>query len=409
MSAVRFHNVEDVRDSIETLAQEHGVGHPFIYWTFLAVIIAAIVCLPLVKVDMSIGAPGQVRPAVERMPVRTAISGKITVLNVSDNQSVRKGDTLLEVETASLDVRIAQVTKQVEENSLALADLVLLTQSVSFEPTSDALSNCKDISLTDSAKVLTEKLVSAQYIRQYSLLQSEYRRLLARRARKAVDLTRSEILHKKGLITDSAYEDQRFEVDAIGRELELTLQQTLSRWQADRVERERRETDLASELKQLKEQRDLYLVRAPIDGTAIGFRGLHEGLFLPAEQQVGEISPGGGLQTDVFVSTRDVGFIHKNQSVNIQVEAFPYTEWGMLKGRVKDISQDFIQLGQQAAFRVVVDLDSTQLRSSSGVIVDVRRGMTVNARFVLERRTLFSILYGKLSESLDPRAERAAN
>jgi hypothetical protein len=51
-----------------------------------------------------------------------------------------------------------------------------------------------------------------------------------------------------------------------------------------------------------------------------------------------------------------------------------------------------------------VDLDDTRLTSSSGLKVELRRGMTVNARFVLERRTLFSVLYGKLSDSLDPRS-----
>ena len=87
------------------------------------------------------------------------------------------------------------------------------------------------------------------------------------------------------------------------------------------------------------------------------------------------------------------------------MDAFPYSEWGTLKGHVRDVSQDFVQLGQQVAFKAVVDLDSTQLRSASGAAVDLRRGMTINARFILKKRTLFNLLYSKMSESLDPSAK----
>jgi HlyD family secretion protein len=76
---------------------------------------------------------------------------------------------------------------------------------------------------------------------------------------------------------------------------------------------------------------------------------------------------------------------------------------------VRDVSQDFVQSGQQIAFKAVIDLDSMQLRSASGVAVDLRRGMTINARFILKKRTLFNLLYSKMSESLDPGAKPVAD
>jgi HlyD family secretion protein len=262
--------------------------------------------------------------------------------------------------------------------------------------------------LADFARDLPRRLGTAQYLRQHALLLSEIRRLLSQRIKVRQDLVRAENLHQRGLIAESAFDEQRFTLEAVERELDLSLQQTLNRWQSDRIERGLKRIDLTSETKQLREQRELHVVRAPVDGTAIGFLGLHAGLFLPAEQRLGEISPGGGLQADVYIAPRDIGFVRTGQPVSIQVDAFPYTEWGMIKGHVRDISQDFVQVGQQLAFRAVVDLEGTSLTSASGMTVELRRGMTVNARFVLEERTLFNVLYGKLSESLDPRAKGAA-
>ena len=408
MSSTKFHHPEDVRDSIESLQQQHGSQRPVIYWLVLGVTAAAVACLPLVKVDMSIGAPGQVRPAIERMPVQAAVAGKIEELNVSDNQSVRKGEVLLLIEATALKARLAQNEKQQEENDQALADLDLMLAHPALAQLPDDTDRFAALGQTDFARDLPRQLGTAQYLRQHALLLSETQRLLAQRSKARQDLARAGNLHRQGLITESAFDDQRFTVEAVERELDLSLQQTLNRWQSDRIERGLRRIDLTSEAKQLREQRELHAVRAPVDGTAIGFLGLHPGLFLPAEQRLGEISPGGGLQADVYIGPRDIGFVRTGQPVSLQVDAFPYTEWGMIKGHVRDISQDFVQVGQQLAFRSVVDLEGTSLTSASGMRVELRRGMTVNARFVLEERTLFNLLYGKLSESLDPRAKRAA-
>lgn len=405
MTIARFHAPQDVQDSIESLQREHGSDKAVIYWLCLVVTAAAVACLPLVKVDMSIGAPGQVRPAIERLSVQTAVAGKLDELRVKDNQAVRKGDVLLRIDAAALEARLSQNEKQREENDQVLVDLSLLLGQTTFPAANEGSDRFALFGRSDFTSGLPQKLTTAQYLRQHALLLSEIQRLLLQRTRSSQELVRTQGLHQKGLVTQSAYDELRFAVEAVERELDFSLQQTLSRWQADRLERERRRIDLASEAKQLREQRELHEIRAPVDGTAIGFASLQPGLFLPAGQRLGEISPGGGLQADVYIGPRDIGFVRTGQPVSIQVDAFPYTEWGTLKGRVRDISQDFVQIGQQLAFRAVVDLDDTQLRAASGMTVDLRRGMTVNARFVLEERTLFNVLYGKLSESLDPRAK----
>lgn len=401
MSTARFHHPEDVQDSIESLQREHGGGRSYIYWLALLVTAAAVASLPLVKVDMSVGAPGQVRPALERLPVQPAVSGKITRLAVADNQAVHQGEVLLVIDMASLEARLAQNADQRAENDQALADLDLLLGHPELAPAPDRFPQ---LERGDFASVLPGRLVTGQYLRQHAVLLSDLRRLLGQRQRATLDFARAGALYAKGLLAEAAYDEQRFTLESADRELDLALQQTLSRWQTDRIDRTRRRIDLASEAKQLQELRELHIVRAPVDGTAIGFLGLHPGQFIPAEQRLGEISPGGGLQADVYIGPRDIGFVRTGQPVKLQVDAFPYTEWGMLRGHVRHISQDFVQVGSVPAFRTVVELEDTRLTSASGLTVELRRGMTVNARFVLERRTLFNVLYGKLSDSLDPRA-----
>lgn len=396
-------------DSIESLQGVHGDNKPVIYWILLLVTAAAVGSLPLIKVDSSVGAPGQVRPAIERLAVYPAVGGRIESLSVRDNQPVRKGDVLLVIDAAAIDARLTQNAHQAEENDSALGDLDTLLARVKISPESAALDGRFGfLTGTEFLVALPRALRTAQGLRQHALLLSDAQRLLLQRDKALHDLSRSEALHAKGLITDADLDQQQFAKNSIERELDLLLQQTLSRWQSEKIDRELKQTDLRSEAKQLKEQKSLYTLKAPVDGTAMGFNGLNPGLFLPADQIIGEISPGGALQADVYISPRDIGFVAPGQHVNVQVDAFPYSEWGMVGGRVRDLSQDFVQVGQQLAFKAVIDLDRTCLKSAAGAVVELRRGMTVNARFILRKRTLFSILYGKLSDTLDPRNKAAA-
>ena len=372
------------------------------YWFLLLITTVSIAALPLTHVDMSVGAPGQIRPAVERLPVYPAVAGRISQLLVADNQAVEAGDALLMIASPALAARIERNDAELKMNRHALADLQTLLEVPRRHL---VLEGGVERAATPLAAPSSDLgLSTAQYIRQHALLRSDLDRLRLQKSKAEHELNRAQTLHRQNLITDQELEQRDYAYHSLEGDIRLTVQTRLSQWQSDLVDRELRQSALASEREQLNEQAALHTVRAPITGTAIGFTGLHPGLFLPAEQRIGEISPSGNLQADVYLSPRDIGFIKVGQPVNLQVEAFPYTEWGTIPGEVRSISQDFVQVGQQLVFKSVIDLDSTTLSSTAGAEVRLRRGMTVQARFVLQQRTLFDVLFGKMSDSLDPRS-----
>jgi len=88
----------------------------------------------------------------------------------------------------------------------------------------------------------------------------------------------------------------------------------------------------------------------------------------------------------------------------MQIDAFHYTEWGMLRGKVKRVADDFTIRGNlsQPVFRVFVVPESLQLAMRNGLRAEVRKGMTLQARFVIARRSLFSILYERASRWMNP-------
>jgi hemolysin D len=46
--------------------------------------------------------------------------------------------------------------------------------------------------------------------------------------------------------------------------------------------------------------------------------------------------------TDVAVLNKDIGFVRTGQPVRVKVEAYPFTDYGLIAGRVDRISSDAI-------------------------------------------------------------------
>ena len=109
------------------------------------------------------------------------------------------------------------------------------------------------------------------------------------------------------------------------------------------------------------------------------------------------------LKVVCSVNPSDVGHIRVGQSVKMQVDAFNYMEWGMLTGRVEEISNDILSTSDQKIyFRVKCTLDKDYLTLKNGYKSSIKKGMTVNARMQVTRRSLYNLLFDKVDSWFNP-------
>ncbi len=88
---------------------------------------AALAALPLIEVDVTVRAPGVVRPATERTELRVPLSAQIAQVLARDNDTVTAGQPLLVLRSRDLDERLAlNRTRQTLSTSL-ITDLTRLT------------------------------------------------------------------------------------------------------------------------------------------------------------------------------------------------------------------------------------------------------------------------------------------
>lgn len=115
------------------------------------------------------------------------------------------------------------------------------------------------------------------------------------------------------------------------------------------------------ELRKAERRRQYQELRAPVDGVvqqlAVATLG---GVVQPAQPLMvivpcsasearGVAGCASGLSVEVFIQNKDIGFVHVGQRVAVKLEAFNFTDYGFIEGRVATISRDAIDQSQQPA------------------------------------------------------------
>ena len=106
---------------------------------------------------------------------------------------------------------------------------------------------------------------------------------------------------------------------------------------------------------------------------------------------------------EVYISPSEIGYINKGQKVKFQIDAYNYNQWGLASGEVIDIDKNITHSQEgNYAFKVRCRLNNSALKLKNGYEGKIIKGMTLTARFIVTRRSLWQILFDKLDDWLNP-------
>jgi hemolysin D len=80
---------------------------------------------------------------------------------------------------------------------------------------------------------------------------------------------------------------------------------------------------------------------APVDGSVQGLKIHTPGAVVTTADTLMTIVPdGAGIEVDCLVPNKDIGFVSEGQAVELKLEAFPFTRYGLVQGRVRKLGRD---------------------------------------------------------------------
>ena len=352
-----------------------------IYLGILTMVVVIVISLPIINIPVSSSSRGVIRSVQENTQVSAVVNGKVITSNLEkNNQTIKKGDTLLIVTAEQLDTQKNLQTNQSADYTAQLSDLQKVSNGV------------------------FSGLQTGQYMREVSAMQERMAQVQSQLALAKKDYDRASLLYHQGVIPKADYDKNFYNYQNLKTQISSIKEQQLAQWQAQKRDVERQIRSLGSEITRINQEQKNYIVTAPISGRLVNFSGIQKGNFLVQGQPIGEISPEENRVVECMVSPKDIGFIKKNQAVKFQIDAYNYNQWGLLEGKVTDIDQN-ITVNQQtgeAYFKVRCLMDKNYLQLKNGYKANVGKGMTLTARFYLLDRTLWQLLFDRVDDWFNP-------
>jgi hemolysin D len=224
-------------------------------------------------------------------------------------------------------------------------------------------------------------------------------------------------------------EGELIETDAAQKQLASEKIKTLSQFMADNRNKQADAERKADEAKQALIKAEARLARtrlySPIDGIAQQIAVTTVGQVVTTGQQLLVVVPTAGvLQVEALVANLDIGFVKLGQSAAIKVDAFPFTRFGVLHGKVMHIASDAVeeqeakrglanapatantagvppasQAGQPQSFvfPVTVALEE-QAMSIDGATIHLTSGLTVTVEIKTDSRRVIDYLLSPLAK-----------
>ena len=184
------------------------------------------------------------------------------------------------------------------------------------------------------------------------------------------------------------------------------------------AEAERKAAGIAADLSKAEQRTKLQQLTAPVSGMVQQLT-VHTvgGVVTPAQSLAVIVPNDSQLEIEAMVSNRDVGFVHAGDEVEIKVDTFDFTRYGLLHGNVLSISSDAIvrdnssdqskdkqpgsatassePKGQELTYAARISVDRTQMQVEDKK-VSLSPGMAVTAEIKTGSRRIIGYLFSPL-------------
>ena len=355
--------------------------HPAPRWSMRIIVVLAILIVLIAvfgQLDIVAVAKGKLLPNERVKVIQPAITGVVRRILVQDGQRVHIGQLLMELDPtqAAADSDKARSSRIDAALAAERARTLLAAQSTGRPP---AMANVDAASLGQQQEAqhfadglyreYQDKLNSAQaeLLKREAEL-DETRQEIARLAataplaRQQADQYRSLAADKYVARTDYLDKEQA----ALEKEHELAAQQSHAHELLAGISEQR--SDIASTTsqfrstqldaldkatQQLEQSRNdetkadtrqkLMSLTAPVSGTVQQLAIHTVGGVATAAQALMEIVPDDAVEVEANIENKDIGFVKAGQDATVKIEAFPYTRYGYLSGKVISVSNDAVQ------------------------------------------------------------------
>ena len=318
---------------------------------------------------------------------RAELNGNSANLTADQQQRFEFNLAELTSRVAAAQLQLAQLGKQLRQNEVRIAgarELLKVNQGIfnDLKPVAEAGALARVQFLRQQQEVSSkqtevDQLDQEQYRIQLAIAESK------EQLKNTVDVSRKELLAKM------AENEQRL------AEIDSQLSKGI-------VENQKRISEIDSQISQARLSLKYQEIKAPANGTIFDLKA-GTGFVATTTDPILKIVPDDKLVAKVFITNKDIGFVRQGMDVDVRIDAFPYSEFGDIKGRLIWIGSDALppdQINPYYRFPAKVSLDRQYLLIN-GKQVFLQSGMALNGNIKVRKRTVMSIFTDSFTKGVE--------
>jgi hemolysin D len=340
-------------------------------WTLIGCSGFGVLWLTFAQTEEVVVAPGKLEPIGDVKTIQVPVGGVLDEMLVKEGERVSKGQVLLRLDSEATKDREGSLQKTIAAKQQQL--------------------NLKEVELQ---RYLNLNDTEQSVLRQNLVLEKEI-------------LDRFAGLQRNGASAELQVLQQRNKVREVQGALAKTMmdreRQVAILQQA--VQQLRGElADLQSKLTELRVNIRYQDIRSPVDGVVFDLKPTGPGFVAQGSEPVMKIVPYNNLKAKVEIDSSKIGFVTVGKPVDLSIDSFPSSDFGVLHGTVKRIGSDALppdQLKQTYRYPAEIELASQQLKLKSGTQLPLQVGMSLTANIKLRKVSYLQLLLGEFKDKAE--------
>jgi HlyD family type I secretion membrane fusion protein len=400
-------------------------------FVLLGAIAATIALSCTTRYNVTVKAPATVRPTGELRLVQSASEGTIATIAVHENQPIKAGDAIATLNDSELQTRKQALQDNIQQGQAELTQIqaqisTLDTQIVAETRLRDRSMASAEADLSRVQREYNDDLLTTQARISEAQASLEFAQGERDRYQQLADsgaISGSQISEKEQTFKIAAAKLEQVQVAlnpstaAIAAAQERIAQEQ-ARGSATLAALGRERESLVQRLIQVqnqinKNQSDLQqanialgksIIRASVDGIILNLNLRNSGQVVRSGEAIAQIAPANiPFVVNAYVTAQDIGKVEVGQAAQLRVSAYPYPDYGTLKGTVSTIAPDATSpkngearptSGTAAYYQVTITPEHPYLVRSDRQY-PIQAGMEVRADIISREETVLSFVLRK--------------
>ena len=321
--------------------------------------------LAIAKTDEIIIVPGKIIPIGKVKEIKMPMSGVIEKIEIKEGDLVDANQILMRIESDSnsnLSTTLENSIKIKRQQIESLNSQILKTQEI----------------YSENKKILKDK------IDIYQNISDKYQNLL-----------------DEGAVSELNFLDQKTKLQSLKSDL---LQYEMD-WTTKSKSQEVQMQELKNSLNELKgelEENNLNLgkksINSPVDGYIFDLKPVVSGYSAQMTETIVKIVPMGDLIAYLEIPSSDIGFVKEGMDVEISIDSYPATDFGVIEGTIIGIGTDALEPDpseqrNQFVYPARINLANQKLKLKRGKNLDLKVGMSLQGNIKLRKVSYLQLLF----------------